>query len=233
MYSLGRDNDYHYGPGTVQISRPRTDSTGAVYFSGGFSMSALCVVCGELNPIERQRVRYKTCSDGCRREFYRRRSAEKKKAEQAKREAICCPVCGNDFKPLKPTSSTCSRKCANTLIARRTALARGEKTRGRGEGKAYRKLMNRHEHRVIMEQMIGRPLENGEVVHHKDGNIHNNDPENLELLPSQADHARKHSTKNRKCYVDGCDSKHFCHGYCRSHYRNALKAGELSLCPAK
>ena len=101
-----------------------------------------------------------------------------------------------------------------------------------GEGKTYRKLMGEHAHRVVMEQMIGRPLEDGEVVHHKDGDILNNDPKNLELLPSQAEHARIHSTKNRKCGMEGCNRKHFAHGYCRKHLVAARKAGD-ALCPVE
>jgi hypothetical protein len=34
----------------------------------------------------------------------------------------------------------------------------------------------------------------GEVVHHIDEDIHNNNPENLEVLGSQVDHAREHFT---------------------------------------
>lgn len=37
------------------------------------------------------------------------------------------------------------------------------------------------EHRLIMSQMIGRPLEKGENVHHKNGDGFDNRPENLEL----------------------------------------------------
>lgn len=37
------------------------------------------------------------------------------------------------------------------------------------------------EHRLVMEQQLGRPLKKGEGVHHKDGNRQNNDPANLEL----------------------------------------------------
>ena len=38
------------------------------------------------------------------------------------------------------------------------------------------------EHRVVMENYLGRLLTKGEVVHHLDGNKHNNQIENLELL---------------------------------------------------
>ena len=55
----------------------------------------------------------------------------------------------------------------------------------------YRKRNNRHEHRVVAEQMLGRPLHRGEIVHHIDGNKHNNSPDNLQVM-TQADHLRLH-----------------------------------------
>lgn len=51
---------------------------------------------------------------------------------------------------------------------------------------------NRHnyvrEHRLVMEQVLGRHLEPSEVVHHKDGNKQNNHPDNLELYSSNKQH---------------------------------------------
>lgn len=37
------------------------------------------------------------------------------------------------------------------------------------------------QHRVVMEEIIGRPLIDGENVHHKNGIRHDNRPENLEM----------------------------------------------------
>lgn len=51
--------------------------------------------------------------------------------------------------------------------------------------------IKRDEHRLVMEQYLGRKLKRTEVVHHKDGNKLNNAIENLELM-SLSDHSRMH-----------------------------------------
>ena len=63
--------------------------------------------------------------------------------------------------------------------------------------KGYRKLYGRHEHRAIAEEKIGRPLKAGEVVHHIYLNPLNNDPSNLMVFPSQAEHAKYHAALRR------------------------------------
>jgi len=64
---------------------------------------------------------------------------------------------------------------------------------GRGEGKTYAKYHGRHEHRMIAEKLLGRPLRHGEVVHHIDGDVRNNTPGNLHVFVSQKEHAAHHA----------------------------------------
>lgn len=67
---------------------------------------------------------------------------------------------------------------------------------GAGKGESYEKTYGRHSHRVVAEQVLGRPLRDGEVVHHKDGNPRNNNPNNLQVFPSQKEHAEFHVKLN-------------------------------------
>ena len=68
---------------------------------------------------------------------------------------------------------------------------------GTGEGRTYTKVYGRHEHRVVAELLLGRPLRPGEVVHHIDEDKRNNSPENLIVFPSQKEHAAYHARMNR------------------------------------
>ena len=51
-------------------------------------------------------------------------------------------------------------------------------------------------YREIMEKQLGRKLLSSELVHHIDGNMHNNDPTNLALMTTHSEHrAQNHPTK--------------------------------------
>lgn len=47
------------------------------------------------------------------------------------------------------------------------------------------------EHRIVMENKIGRLLTDDEIVHHKDENKKNNNPDNLEIKTNE-EHSREH-----------------------------------------
>jgi len=60
----------------------------------------------------------------------------------------------------------------------------------------YRKFFGRHEHRVVAQNMLGRPLRSDEHVHHLDENKHNNAPENLAVM-SAREHLALHAKQRR------------------------------------
>lgn len=115
-----------------------------------------------------------------------------------------CPNCKNvffvRFKSHKRGVKFCGHRCAilwhktwkSTLIPEvRAKMA--DTRRGSGKSDSYIKRDGRHEHRTVAEQKLGRKLIPGEVVHHKDEIKKNNDPFNLVILASQAEHARLHT----------------------------------------
>ena len=125
---------------------------------------------------------------------------------------LTCEECG---KPVKMPPSQfkrskhhfCSRQCHMRYMNRELNPHRmkdpetRKKVRmtqlNKGECKTYQKCHGRHTHRVVAEQMIGRPLRKGEIVHHIDGNKRNNDPSNLMVCSSQSEHCRLHNFGRR------------------------------------
>lgn len=91
-----------------------------------------------------------------------------------------------------PQSEEAKRKQSETMRRNADLYARGwrltstgyqEYTRGPNVGKSF--------HVVAMEERIGRPLLDDEVVHHIDGNRQNNEISNLALM-TRAAHSRLH-----------------------------------------
>lgn len=70
----------------------------------------------------------------------------------------------------------------------------------RVSGRGYWFMGSKREHKVIMENLIGRRLQPNEIVHHIDGNKLNNEPTNL-LLMTQSEHTKYHMGQRRLQYV--------------------------------
>jgi len=136
-----------------------------------------------------------------------------------------CLVCNNEFltypsKIKLGRGKYCSKTCSNsiTLIKKGQRLSPATELKGTLNPKGYRITVSREngrpyrelflpeypntmkngyirEHRYIMEQHLGRPLEKDEIVHHIDGDTLNNNPSNLEVMLKK-DHDRMNTYLN-------------------------------------
>lgn len=94
----------------------------------------------------------------------------------------------------------CSKACANKTIAQKRSQTGednpnwkgGKKISSQGYVMALIDGKYEYEHRVIVEELLGRKLEEWEHVHHIDENKQNNDPSNL-IVKSKSEHLRDHA----------------------------------------
>ena len=90
------------------------------------------------------------------------------------------------------------------------------------------------EHILVAEKMIGRFLQQNEIVHHLNEIRDDNRPENLQVMtrrehffhhnPTQF-RTRESMLKNRKCSLRNCGKKHWAKDFCRKHYKRFKKNG--------
>lgn len=105
-----------------------------------------------------------------------------------------CIVCGTDFvktgqQLAQGIGKYCSKKCESSDCVGRFMKSGYWCVQAKGHPKAY--VNHYYEHILVMEKMLGRYLNDDEIVHHKDGNRLNNEPSNLELK-TRVEHSRYH-----------------------------------------
>lgn len=111
--------------------------------------------------------------------------------------------CSRDCYHLQMAEENLSKRVnqkGGLTVEERLKMSKSKK--GENNGRTYEKTLGRHTHRIVMEKMVGRPLEKGEVVHHIDGNPRNNHPDNLMVFPTQSEHLEWHR-ENDKRYGGG------------------------------
>lgn len=116
------------------------------------------------------------------------------KRQRTMGEERTCGICGKTF-PFKVAMAKhqpglyCSRTCANRADKPGRSEARGGKGRYINSYGYVQVLVAprkfRAEHRIVMEEKLGRSLLPEETVHHINGKRDDNRPENLELWSSR------------------------------------------------
>ena len=122
-----------------------------------------------------------------------------------------CKYCGIEFKRKPHTKGIyCSRKCSglDNRSSNNQFWKGGKILRKDGYIEVYtgRHKENKHpiyelEHRVVMENYLGRNLTNIELVHHRNGKKTDNRIENLELISLKKHSSLHHSKKDKSKWV--------------------------------
>jgi hypothetical protein len=130
------------------------------------------------------------CCRKCADEFEKQQTYDKYKQS--------CEVCGKEFLPPRPAEGGrfCSYVCSGKSGRRARIYRSGYWRVCKPEHPMATKQGYVAEHRLVMEQAIGRYLEAGEVVHHINHDRGDNRIENLRLM-SDSEHRAMHMRETR------------------------------------
>ena len=146
---------------------------------------------------------------------------------QFNKVSYICLQCEAAFErfPSERKGKFCSKRCEGLYRRKDKIINPNGYVKVRVGENNERKL----EHRLVMEEVLGRALRDDEHVHHKDNDKTNNDPTNLEVL-SPSEHASLHGANGRwargydKCTDCGrTDRRHTCRGRCMICYQRERK----------
>ena len=150
---------------------------------------------GKANGARLRKKRYKIC-DYCGKTFlYDGKHKGRNKHFYCSRECawnakikkltVSCDLCGIEFQKKRSDVWRSNHNFCSQLCERTYRILMSSCTKDRMyHGKAL--------YRIQVEMSIGRPLENGEHVHHVDGNHQNNNPDNL-MVVSKSMHGKIHA----------------------------------------
>lgn len=147
-----------------------------------------------------------------------------------------CKICSSPMRDIpcfRKRKKTCSKKCHALWLTKKM------KKKGYFFENGYKRVLipysertdsNKYimEHRLIMENHLGRKLKDDEIVHHKNKNRMDNRISNLEVM-TYSEHSRHHVPKKNGRWAIGYDScvrchktsfKHHVRGHCDSCRRH-------------
>lgn len=151
----------------------------------------ICPICNKEFHAQRKKIIY--CSPQCGLEA------------RTTRTIVHCDLCGKEIVRTqavikKNKHNFCSKKHYDEWLIdhhekKGVLVNNGIYHHGQGYIFHYQSSKNyKAEHRLVMEQCLGRPLRSDEIVHHKDGNKQNNDISNLEIV-TRAEHIEIHRSE--------------------------------------
>lgn len=158
-----------------------------------------------------------------------------------------CRGCGTTFQPNTAYHiKYCSNACRSIDNRRNSPHYNNN---GSPDGNGYLQIYTpdgrrMRQHRYVMEQHLGRPLTEDEVVHHLDGDVKNNDISNLQIL-TRLEHALLHnvgrvspnklkpgqwSKKFNACVsCNTTNDNHVGNGLCKSCYQHKRVQAKINL----
>jgi hypothetical protein len=146
---------------------------------------------------------WRRACDRCGETYQPRSSRSRYCSEACQRGTATCEECGVEFAPTRKSAGKfCSKECfyeqqvptgtrrvqpdGYVLVKVPPDTPGSKRTNG---GTQARWML---EHRYVMQQVLGRPLEPNENVHHKNGQRDDNRPENLELWAKRQPAGARH-----------------------------------------